>query len=93
MAMAAIILGGAIPNALAFTGGNYLFSKLDHRDGGSAERKRHDKAVEQLQESTAKWNEDRIKTLDFLNRELQAKQQVIHILIMWIRHYSYISLV
>ena len=25
--------------------------------------------------STSKWNEDRIKILDFLNRELQAKQQ------------------
>ena len=75
MATVAIILGGAIANALAFTGGNYLFSKLDHRDDGSAERERHDKAMEQLQTATSKWNEDRIKTLNFLNRELQAKQQ------------------
>ena len=75
MAMVAIILGGAIANALAFTGGNYLFSKLDHRYDGSAELERHAKAIEQLQNATSKWNEDRIKTLDFLTRELQAKQQ------------------
>ena len=75
MTTVAIILGGAIANAPAFTGGNYLFSKLDHRDDWSAERERHDKAIEQLQTATSKWNEYRIKTLDFLNRELQAKQQ------------------
>ena len=75
MATVAIILGGAIANALAFTGGNFLFCKLDHRDDWSAERERHDKAIEQLQTATSKWNKDRIKTLDFLNRELQAKQQ------------------
>ena len=43
--MVAIILGGAIANALAFAGGNYLFSKLDHSDVGSAERERHDKSI------------------------------------------------
>ena len=75
MTTVAIILGGAIANALAFTGVNYLFSKLDHRDDRSAERERHDKAIEQLQIATSKWNEDRIKTLDFLNWELQAKQR------------------
>ena len=75
MATVAIILGSVIANALAFTGRNYLFSKLDHWDDGSAERERHDKAIEQLQTATSKWNEDRIKTLYFLNRELQAKQQ------------------
>ena len=61
MATVAIILGGAIANALAFKEGNYLFSKLDHRDDVSAERARHDKAIEQLQTATSKWNEDRIK--------------------------------
>ena len=76
MATIAIIIGGAIANAIAFTGGNYLFSKLDSRDDGSAERIRHDKATETLQQETAKWNEDRIKNIDFLNKELQAKQQV-----------------
>ena len=75
METVAIILGGAIANALSFAGGNYLFSKLDHRDDGFAERERHDKVIEQLQTATSKWNEDRMKTFDFLNRELQAKQQ------------------
>ena len=75
MTTIAIILGSAIANALAFTVGKYLFSKLHHRDDGSAERDRHDKAIEQLQTATSKRNENRIKTLDFLNREFQAKQQ------------------
>ena len=47
MATVAIILGGAVAHALAFKGGNYLFSKLDHRYDGSAEQERHDKAIEQ----------------------------------------------
>ena len=74
MVTVAIILGGAIANALALTRGNYIFSKLDHRDDGSAERERHDKAIEQLQTATSTWNEDRIITLDFFNMELQVKQ-------------------
>ena len=51
MASAAAIgmmFGGALVNALAFSGSNYFFSKLDKGDADE-EQKRHDKAVEQLQ--------------------------------------------
>ena len=51
MASIAMMAGGAIVNALAFSGSNYLFSKLDKKDRGDTleERKRHDDAVEQMQ--------------------------------------------
>ena len=43
MASLAMLIGGAAINALAFSGSNYLFSKLS--DHGEAERKRHDLAM------------------------------------------------
>ena len=41
MASLMMMVGGAVVNALAFSGSNYLFSKM-HSD---EERKRHDKAI------------------------------------------------
>ena len=40
MASVAIMVGGALVNALAFSGSNYLFSKLGQ--GDTEEQKRHD---------------------------------------------------
>ena len=40
------------------------------RDDGGKERKRHDLADEQLQRARDKWNKDRIKRLDFINKRL-----------------------
>ena len=73
MATIALIIGGAIANALAFTGGNYLFKQLDK--SGDDERIRHDKAMEELQRVTLEWNENRVKTLDYLNRQMQLEKQ------------------
>ena len=53
MASIALMVGGAFLNTLAFSGSNYLFSKLDKGDTAE-EQKRHDKAMEQLQ--TARLN-------------------------------------
>ena len=50
----AMMIGGAVVNALAFSGSNYLFSHMGNNS--SAERERHDKAVEQLQASQAAWS-------------------------------------
>ena len=44
------ITRGAIANALAFTGSSYLFHRLS-ADNIDAERKRHDAAIEKLQEA------------------------------------------
>jgi hypothetical protein len=70
-----MMIGTAVVNALAFTGGNYLFNTLGDRDNGEAERLRHNKAVEDLQIANENFNEKRMKTLDFVNRELQARRQ------------------
>lgn len=47
MAAIAMLVGGAAVNALAFSGSNFLFSKLGK--GSDEERERHDKAIEELQ--------------------------------------------
>ena len=43
-----MLIGGALANALAFTGSSYLFSRLS-KDSIDKERKRHDLAIEKLQ--------------------------------------------
>ena len=48
MASVAMLIGGALANALAFTGSRYLFHRLS-KDSIDKERKRHDVAIEQLQ--------------------------------------------
>ena len=67
----AMIIGGAVTNALAFTGGNYLFSHLGK--DSDEERKRHDKAMEQLEAAQAKWSKERTQRLDFINEQLQKE--------------------
>ena len=42
MATIALMVGGAITNALAFSGSNFLFSQMS----GAEERKRHNLAME-----------------------------------------------
>jgi len=75
-----MMIGGAILNAAAFTGGNYLATYLSG-DGGKAaleEKKRHNKATEAYTAAMAKYTRDRTKFLDWIetNREIkeQAKQ-------------------
>ena len=46
-----MFIRGALANALAFTGSSYLFLRL-FKDSIDAERKRHNKATEQLQKSS-----------------------------------------
>ena len=48
MASVAMLIGGALVNALAFTGSSYLFHRLS-KGSIDAERKRHDTAIEALQ--------------------------------------------
>ena len=50
MASVAMLIGGALANALAFTGGSYLFHRLSV-DSIEKKRKRHDVEIEQLQKS------------------------------------------
>ena len=45
-------------------------------DHGEKERKRHDLVVEKLQGARVKWNEDRRKRLNFINKRLHEKNEV-----------------
>ena len=65
---------GAVVNVLAFSGTNFFFSRLT--DHGAEERKRHDLAFEKLQRARDKWNRDRMKRLDFMNKRLREKNEV-----------------
>ena len=73
MASLLFTFGGAVVNALAFSGTNFVFSRL--MDHGEEERKRHDLALENLQMARDKWNEDRMKWLDFINKRLREKNE------------------
>ena len=48
------LTGEALVNALAFSGSNFLFSSLS-KESIEKERKRHDKAIEDLQRSQMEW--------------------------------------
>ena len=67
----AMMIGGALVNALAFSGSNYLFSKTVSYSG--EERERHDKAVEQLESAQVAWNKKRTERLDFINEQMQKE--------------------
>ena len=74
MATIAILIGGAIANAVAFVGGNALYDKFGRTDG-SEERIRHDRAIEDLQKATSEWNQKRLETLDFINNKIREKSE------------------
>lgn len=69
MAGAAMVLGSAAVNALAFSGSNYLFSKLDSKE----ESKRHNLAMEKLQQDQAEYEKNRLMQLDFVNTRLKEE--------------------
>ena len=73
MASLLFTVGGAVVNALAFSGNNFFFSRLT--DHGAEERKRHDLALEKLQRARDEWNRDRTKRLDFINKRLREKNE------------------
>ena len=77
MATMALLVGGAIVNALAFSGSNYLFSTLgSHRaaEEQNEEQKRHDLAVEKTQEAQKEWNKRRDEQLDWANEQLRRQR-------------------
>ena len=73
MASVLFTIGGAVVNALALSGTNFVFSRL--MDHGAEERKRHDLAEEKLQRARDEWNRDRMKRLDFINKRLREKNE------------------
>ena len=76
MAGIVAMLFGAGINALAFSGSNYMFSKLSNH--GADERKRHNEAVEKLQKDRNSWIKERQQRLDFINQQLQRERHAEH---------------
>ena len=70
-----MLIGGALANALAFTGSSYLFLRLS-KDSIDKERKRHDLAIEQLQKAQIEWAEKRQQQIDFINKQLRLEQKL-----------------
>ena len=80
MASLLFTVGGAVVNALAFSGTNFVISRLT--DHGEEEHKRNYLALERLQKARDEWNEDQMKRLDFINKRLRKKMRQGHISIM-----------
>ena len=74
MASIGFLIGGALVNALAFTGSNYLFSSL-FKESIDKERKRHDKAIEDLQRAQIEWAKKRQERLDYINSEIAKEHK------------------
>ena len=69
-----MIIGGAVLNAAAFTGGNYLAKYLSGDGGALAEKTRHDKALEAYEAAQARYSEERTKLLDWIETNRENKQ-------------------
>ena len=69
MASIAMLIRGAIANALAFTGSSYLFRRLS-ADNIDAKRKRHDLVIEAFQAAQIEWTHKRQQRIDFINNQL-----------------------
>ena len=69
MASIGFLIGGALINAIAFSGSKFLFSSLS-KESIDKERKRHDKAIEDLQRAQIEWAKKRQERLDYINNEI-----------------------
>ena len=73
MASLLFTIGGAVVKALAFSGTNFVFSRL--RNHGEEEQKSHDLALKKLQRARDEGNRNRMKWLDFINKRLLEKNE------------------
>ena len=56
------LIEGALINALAFSGSNFLFSSLS-KQSMDKEQKRHDKAIEDMQRAQIEWAKKKTRTI------------------------------
>ena len=73
MASVAMIIRGALANALAFTGSSYLFHRLS-KESIDSERKRHDVAIEKLQKAQIEWAHKCQQRINFINNQLRLER-------------------
>ena len=69
-----MLIGGALANALAFTGSSHLFHRLS-ADNIDAKRKRHDAAIEALQKAQVEWAHKHRERIDFINKQLRLERK------------------
>ena len=74
MAAIAMMIGGAILNATAFVGGNYLAKSLSGHNVDT-EKIRHDKALEKYQRDYAEYQKKRQEMLDWKMKKKDEKYQ------------------
>ena len=74
MVSVAMLIGGGLANALAFTGSSYLFHRLS-KDSIDKERKRYDGAIEKLQAAQIEWAHKRQQRIDFINNQLRLERK------------------
>ena len=68
------LIGGALINALAFSGSNFLFSSLS-KELIDKERKRHDKAIADMQRAQTEWAKKRQERLDYINNQIMKEHK------------------
>ena len=69
-----MLIGGALANALAFTGSSYLFHRHS-ADNIDAERKRHDSAIEKLLKAQIEWTHKHQQRIDLINNQLRLERK------------------
>ena len=76
MASIAMLIGGAVLNAAAFTGGKLLAKFLAGNNGKAALDKKthHDKALEAYQLAMAKYTRERMQILDWIKTNEEIKE-------------------
>ena len=74
MASVAMLIGGALANALAFPGSSYLFHRLS-KESIDAERKGHNSAIQALQAAQLEWEHKRQQRIDFINNQLRLERK------------------
>ena len=74
MASVGFLIEGALINALAFSGSNFLFNSLS-KESIDKERKRHDKAIEDLQRGQIEWAKKRQERLDYINNKIVKERE------------------
>ena len=70
-----MMAGGALVNALAFSGTNFLFSQFG---GHGDEMKRHNLAMEQLSKAREQYVKKRQQRLDYINKTLRDQRHAEH---------------
>ena len=69
MTSVGFLIGGTLINALAFSGMNFLFSSLS-KESIDKERKRHNKAIDDLQRAQLELAKKRQERLDYVNNQI-----------------------